>query len=336
MEVFPPYCALCHYLGHDRGECKSKVGVPLKVPLSLLLLFSFLIRGEGTVLAPILNDLVLVLDPNTCSKDALVDNPNCIPGASNVGYCAVDDVDIGKHLAESPPPPHPFSAEVVPATLAIPFSGAINNLDSICHPTIVSPPLLVASSKGVDCVACELISQDSSSPVHSVFHLNPEALAGDSSARVDVCNFNFPITPTFLVPGPFIDMHVNLISPEALFVQVGEDVRMQIDLLQASEDSEEEEPGEEFVKRNNRLVVSVTSRGRGRRGRKYCWVLFWLVLSFWLSLWFFGCFLVGGNVVADVWLFIELFPLDGGMFLLEGILFGRCILAGYLWLRILD
>ncbi|PKU85437.1 hypothetical protein MA16_Dca003176 [Dendrobium catenatum] len=75
--------------------------------------------------------------------------------------------------------------------------------------------------------------------------------------------------PNDLSPGSLLPC--NLDGASFHLVVVGEDVRMQIDWLQASsdsssEDSGKEEPGEDFALRNDRPVVSVTSRGRGNVG----------------------------------------------------------------------
>ncbi|PKU71477.1 hypothetical protein MA16_Dca004319 [Dendrobium catenatum] len=88
--------------------------------------------------------------------------------------------------------------------------------------------------------------------------------------------FISPNTP--FITGHFVEVHVSFISPKALVTQMGsanseEDVRMQLDWHQCSSDSSSEASGDDepmayFPLKNDRPVVLISSRGRGKCGRK--------------------------------------------------------------------
>ncbi|PKU77647.1 hypothetical protein MA16_Dca013439 [Dendrobium catenatum] len=81
---------------------------------------------------------------------------------------------------------------------------------------------------------CELnrvVNQDSSGYANFISHLNSDLLASDFPGAPKVISSMFP---NVCVMGPLVEVSVNLISPQALFARVEEEVRMQSDWLHGS------------------------------------------------------------------------------------------------------
>ncbi|PKU75218.1 hypothetical protein MA16_Dca015740 [Dendrobium catenatum] len=245
MEVFHEFCVPCKRLGHLKGACSiSSLYHSLPFPSKPA---SRVVKGtlglEGSNLAaqvsvhgtPVVlgvygaqSGVVSVLqatvpcylvvppDPNTCNKVDHVANLDCDcnPLTSLVGNGDVLAINSIKILDV----PDNFANLMCNV-------GVFNSkaLDTPCPPLVVPS---AASSEGVECHACELNGVEypaSSGSVHYVSHLNSDT---DS---IGVVNVTSNVKPTSLVPGPFVEIPVKLISPEDLFAQVGADVRLQLD-----------------------------------------------------------------------------------------------------------
>ncbi|KAI0499219.1 hypothetical protein KFK09_020122 [Dendrobium nobile] len=226
MEVFPEFCVSCKRLGHPKGTLGlegSNHAAPVSVHETPVVLgVDGAQSGVDSVLqAPVPCDLVVPPDPNTCNKVDLVANLDCdcnpltslVWNGDVLAINSMENLDVSDNLANPMYNVGVFNSKA---------------LDTPCPPLVVPS---VASLEGVECNACELNgveSPTSSGSVHSVSHLNSD------HASIGVVNVTSNVTPTSLVPGPFVEVPVKLISPEDLFAQVGADVRLQLDWIKGS------------------------------------------------------------------------------------------------------
>ncbi|PKU67866.1 hypothetical protein MA16_Dca019392 [Dendrobium catenatum] len=230
MEVFPPFCDFCKSIGHKRGDFHSSSTATKHVSSSKPVIHIshevviMDITGEG-----VLNDsvnlislgvspVVLVFSPELPLVSQFINSVS--PGRHNLNVMLLDSmVDgsilaiLGQHLCVSETRGGNCDVNLHP------IMSCVTSVSILCGLVLVEIP----------CALAEKSDSSISAIKGNSYILN----SSEVSARLVVPNISSPEMPTVLVPGSFIKVHINLISPEALFshmgVYSGESVRLQID-----------------------------------------------------------------------------------------------------------